>query len=76
MLSEKQHLLARLQRAQGALPPGHPALALSLSTLPLSTLAHGSREDGNGNGAGIRMWEREWTGGSGLNDDNSSDEDE
>lgn len=76
MLSEKQHLLARLQRAQGALPPGHPALAPSLSTLSLSTLAHttGSREDGNGNG--VRLWEREWTGGSGLNEDNSSDEEE
>ncbi|KAI0058661.1 hypothetical protein BV25DRAFT_1772796, partial [Artomyces pyxidatus] len=49
LLSERQGLVARLQRARGSLPRGHPALLRETDDLPL--------------------WEREWTGGEGANDD-------
>ena len=61
MLSEKQELLARLKRAQGALPLDHPALVLDTSS-----------RDTNG----VALWDREWTGGTGANDDENSGSDD
>lgn len=57
MLSEKQQLLVRLRRAQQSLPPDHPALSLV-----------GTHQDSDG----VALWEREWTGGTGVNDDDQS----
>ncbi|PSR78996.1 hypothetical protein PHLCEN_2v7183 [Hermanssonia centrifuga] len=61
LLTEQETLKSRLIRARTALVPGHPALSISSKHL---------------DERGMPLWEREWNGGTGWNDNDNDEADD
>ena len=59
LLTDREALLARLQTARNTLARGHPALAVS---------------DAHVDENKVPLWEREWKGGTGQDDEGMDDE--
>ena len=59
LLAERDALKERLNTARAALSPGHPALQIAPKNLSDDK---------------VPLWEREWNGGNGWNDDAGDDE--
>ena len=59
LLSDRETLLGRLQHARQVLGEGHPAIVLKPEYRDVS---------------GVPLWDREWNGGTGMDDDEDGDD--
>jgi hypothetical protein len=76
LLTDRDCLLSRLQRARSLLPAGHPALIPDPRTFE-STSSPGCSKP-TPDGKPVPLWEREWTGGegkTGIDEDDDDDDD-